>query len=101
MPIDAIGTIQALSGAGAVAPSTETPASGGSGFATALTGAVDKLQSLQSNSDALAITAATGGLDDIHSATIAATRAQVTIELASAMRNKAVDAFNEIMRMQA
>ncbi|KQV08548.1 flagellar hook-basal body complex protein FliE [Leifsonia sp. Root112D2] len=101
MPIDAIGSIQALAGAGAVTPSMSAAASDGSGFATALTGAVDNLQSLQSTSDSLAITAATGGLDDIHSATIAATRAQVSIELAAAMRNKAVDAFNEIMRMQA
>ena len=31
---------------------------------------------------------------------IAATRAQVTLELVAAVRNKGVDAFNEIMRMQ-
>ena len=49
----------------------------------------------------LALKAVTGNLDDIHDATIAATRAQVTLELVSAVRNKGVDAFNEIMRMQA
>jgi flagellar hook-basal body complex protein FliE len=32
---------------------------------------------------------------------IASTQAQVTTELTVALRNKAVDAFNEIMRMQA
>jgi flagellar hook-basal body complex protein FliE len=32
---------------------------------------------------------------------IASTEAQVTTELTVALRNKAVDAFNEIMRMQA
>ena len=45
--------------------------------------------------------AVTGNLDDIHAAMIASTRAQVSLELVAAVRNKAVDAFNEIMRMQA
>ncbi|UKA63514.1 flagellar hook-basal body complex protein FliE [Arthrobacter sp. FW306-04-A] len=74
---------------------------GGNGFATALTGAVDNLQSLQSTSNQLAVSAVTGNLDDIHKATIAATRAQITLELVATVRNKGVDAFNEIMRMQA
>ncbi|MBB6404491.1 flagellar hook-basal body complex protein FliE [Arthrobacter sp. AZCC_0090] len=73
----------------------------GNGFATALTGAVDNLQSLQSTSNQLAVSAVTGNLDDIHKATIAATRAQITMELVATVRNKGVDAFNEIMRMQA
>ena len=45
--------------------------------------------------------AVTGNLDDIHTATIASTRAAVTLELVAAVRNKGVDAFTEIMRMQA
>jgi flagellar hook-basal body complex protein FliE len=62
---------------------------------------VDNLQSLQSTSSQLAVSAVTGNLDDIHKATIAATRAQITMELVATVRNKGVDAFNEIMRMQA
>ena len=79
------------------------PVSGtdGSAFATSLTGAVDNLQQLQSTSNQLAVSAVTGNLDDIHNATLAATRAQVTLELMATVRNKGVDAFNEIMRMQA
>jgi flagellar hook-basal body complex protein FliE len=72
-----------------------------SDFASQLGGAVDNLQQLQSTSNDLAVQAVTGNLDDIHKATIAATRAQVTMELVAAVRNKGVDAFNEIMRMQA
>ena len=49
----------------------------------------------------LSVAAVTGDLDDIHSAMIASTRAAVTLELVAAVRNKGVDAFNEIMRMQA
>jgi flagellar hook-basal body complex protein FliE len=76
-------------------------ATDGSAFAAQLSGAVTNLQQLQNTSNDLAVKAVTGNLDDIHDATIAATRAQVTLELASTLRNKGVDAFNEIMRMQA
>ena len=62
---------------------------------------MDNLQQLQSTSNELAVSAVTGNLDDIHNATLAATRAQITLELVAAVRNKGVDAFNEIMRMQA
>ena len=73
----------------------------GSAFGASLTGAVDNLQQLQSTSKELAVSAVTGNLDDIHNATLAASRAQITLELVATMRNKGVDAFNEIMRMQA
>ena len=116
MALDPIGAIQgAIQGAGigvqgvsgtgyvggATATGSVTGASASNGFATALTGAVDNLQSLQSASNQLAVSAVTGNLDDIHKATIAATRAQITLELVATVRNKGVDAFNEIMRMQA
>ena len=82
-------------------PAPATSVSGAADFASALGGAVDGLQQAQATSDQLNIKAVTGSLDDIHDATIAATRAEVTLELFSTVRNKAVDAFNEIMRMQA
>nr|WP_251008549.1 flagellar hook-basal body complex protein FliE [Curtobacterium sp. ISL-83] len=86
---------------GATAGTSATPSTDGSGFAASLGNAVDGLQALQSDSKTLALKAVTGNLNDIHDATIAATRAQVTLELVAAVRNKGVDAFNEIMRMQA
>lgn len=101
MDISSISSVQGVTGTGYLAPTSETQATGDVGFATALGGAVDNLQQLQSTSNDLAIKAVTGDLTDIHTATIAATRAEVTLELVAAMRNKGVDAFNEIMRMQA
>ena len=82
----------------AAAPVQETD---GSSFATTLASAIDGTQALQSTSNELALKAVTGDLSDIHDATIASTRAAVTLELVAAVRNKGVDAFNEIMRMQA
>ena len=77
------------------------PTSGGASFAQSLTGAVDELRGMQSTSNELSVAAVTGDLDDIHSAMNASTRASVTLELLTAVRNKSVDAFTEIMRMQA
>ena len=80
---------------------TGASSASGATFGATMTGAVEGLQKLQSEAKTLAVKAVTGDLTDIHDATIAATRAQVTLELVSAVRNKGVDAFNEIMRMQA
>lgn len=91
----------ALTGAAGAGVGAVQPTSGGDGFAASLGNAVDGLQQLQSTSRTLALKAVTGNLDDIHDATIESTRAQVTLELVAAVRNKGVDAFNEIMRMQA
>lgn len=104
MPIDAIGavgSIGAANGTQGATASSATTGTRGSSFSDALSGAVDNLQQLQGTSDSLAVQAVTGNLDDIHKATLASTRAQVTLELVAGVRNKAVDAFNEIMRMQA
>jgi flagellar hook-basal body complex protein FliE len=101
MSIPAIAPVSGVAGTGYL-PSMQAPgATDGSSFAGSLTGAVGNLQSLQTNSESLAVRAVTGDLTDIHAATLAATRAQVTLELVSAIRNKGVDGFNEIMRMQA
>ena len=115
MAFDAIGSIGSIGAGGSIAGlgvqgvqgtgyldrSAAGGAVSGGGFATALTGAVDNLQQLQSTSKELAVSAVTGNLDDIHAATLASSRAQITLELVAAVRNKGVDAFNEIMRMQA
>ena len=101
MDISSIGSVSGVSGTSAASPPSGTNATSATSFASELGGAVDTLQQLQSTSHALAIQAVTGNLSDIHNATIASTRAQVTLELVAAVRNRGVDAFNEIMRMQA
>lgn len=83
------------------ASKTEMPSTDGSEFATTLTGAIDNVQSLQATSNDLSIQAVTGDLTDIHAATLASSRASIAIEMATTVRNRGVEAFNEIMRMQA
>ncbi len=101
MPIPSLDALGASSVIAPLAPATPTRPTDDTGFASAVTGAVDELQRLQSTSNELAVAAVTGDLTDIHSAMIASSRASVTLELVAAVRNKGVDAFNEIMRMQA
>ena len=75
-------------------------ASSAEGFSNALSGGLDNLQQLQSTADTLAVQAATGNLTNVHDYMIAATKASVATDLTVAVRNKAVEAFNEILRMQ-
>ena len=70
-------------------------------FAASLASSVDGLQAMQTTSKELGIKAVTGDLADVHDYTIAATQSAVALELTAAIRNKAIDAFSEIMRMQA
>jgi flagellar hook-basal body complex protein FliE len=103
----AIPAISAVTGFQPVTPalSSATPSSqaggSGSGFASKLAEGMDQLQQLHSTSDDLAVKAATGSLTDVHDYMIASTQAALATQLTVAVRNKAVEAFNEIMRMQA
>jgi len=97
-----------IAGVPAVAPTafltpatSGVPSIAGTAFGDALTSAVDGVQAAQKTSSELALKAVTGDLTDIHDATIASARAAVTLELVAAVRNKGVEAFTEIMRMQA
>ena len=61
---------------------------------------LEKLQSAQATSDNLAVKATTGDLTDVHDYMIAANEASLATQMTVAVRNKAVEAFTEIMRMQ-
>jgi flagellar hook-basal body complex protein FliE len=73
----------------------------GQRFGDMVLSGIDHLEGVQDRADQLSVQAATGDLSAIHDYTIAATEASVTTQLTVAMRNKAVEAFTEIMRMQA
>lgn len=96
-----VGGMGAVTGASGTVGTDAASAASGALFGTTLTGSIDGLQAMQSQSKALGVAAVTGDLDDVHDYTIAATQASVALELTAALRNKAVEAFTEIMRMQA
>lgn len=101
MNLNPIGAVSATAPAAGLlpAPGTEETSSATGGFAASLAGQLDKVQQLQGTADTLAVQAATGKLQDVHDYTIAATQAKLATELTVAVRNKALEAFNEIMRM--
>ncbi len=92
-----IGALGGVAEVGAVVPAAQ-PASG-EGFAAVLTGALEQLGSLQQTRDTLAVQAATGDLRDVHDYMIAAQESSVATEMVVTLKNKAVEAFTEIMRM--
>ena len=72
----------------------------GASVGDVLTKQLENLSAAQNQADQLALQAATGDLQAVQDYTIAATEAQLLTQLTVAIRNKAIDAFNEIMRMQ-
>jgi flagellar hook-basal body complex protein FliE len=71
----------------------------GADFAGAIGNGLAQVDQLDRTAAGKAVQAATGDLKDIHDYVIAATQAQTATELTTTVRNKALDAFNEIMRM--
>ncbi|WP_226913566.1 flagellar hook-basal body complex protein FliE [Gephyromycinifex aptenodytis] len=71
-----------------------------SSFGSAIAGKLGDLAAMNARSDQLAVKAVTGDLKDIHEYTIAANEAALATQLAVSVRDKAVGAFNDIIRMQ-
>ena len=92
------GLPQTISGGNAASPAS-TEAQGGSDFLTTLRGAVDQVNQLQSEASMKVSTMLTGNGQDVHSAMIAAQKADLAFELMVEMRNKIVSAYQEISRI--
>jgi flagellar hook-basal body complex protein FliE len=68
-------------------------------FANAIGEGLQRLEGLDRTAQQKSVQAATGDLTDVHDYVIAATEAQTATELTTTLRNKALEAFQEIMRM--
>jgi len=103
LPISPLGmsNLAGVSGTGAVRPTAPaaTEAGGGS-FSNSIGKALDKVAASHDEADRLAVQAATGDLSAVHDFTIAATEAQLMTQLTVEVRNRAIESFNDIMRMQ-
>lgn len=92
-------------GIASAVPRTETAQSvdrpqGVESFGTMLFDKLADVSALNKRSDELAVKAATGDLQDVHEYTVASAESGVATQLTVAVRNKALESFNEIMRMQ-
>ncbi|GIE90334.1 flagellar hook-basal body complex protein FliE [Actinoplanes regularis] len=77
---------------------TESP---NTDFARMLAKGLESVQASQDKASDLAVQVANGTLQDPAQYTMASTEAALGLQLTMAVRNKAVEAFQEIMRMQA
>ena len=69
-------------------------------FGDYLNNAVSKVNDLQIEAQEYKKLLATGDIDNLHSVTIAAEKANIAFQLTMSIRSKVVDAYREIMRMQ-
>ena len=70
-----------------------------SNFGQMIGDGLQQVENLDQTAATKAVAAATGDLTDVHDYVIAATQAQVATESTTTLRTKALDSFNEIMRM--
>ncbi|HTV10776.1 MAG TPA: flagellar hook-basal body complex protein FliE [Acidimicrobiales bacterium] len=90
------------------APTTPTAPLGTSGqtsavgnsFANLLGNAMDSVQATQTSADNLATQAATGSLTNVADYMVTADEADIQTQLTAAVRNSALQAFQQIMGMQ-
>ena len=69
-------------------------------FGEYLQGELQNVNDLQHESDRMSAALAAGQVDDISQVIVAAEKADIALQLTLAVRNKAVEAYQEIMRMQ-
>ena len=69
------------------------------GFADALSSAINQVQTLQSSAHSAALDLLGGGKGDVHDVALASQRAELSMELFQQVRNKFVQAYQEIMKM--
>jgi flagellar hook-basal body complex protein FliE len=73
---------------------------GGQDFGAKLGSALENVDGLQKKQADLSMQVATGELTDIHDYMIAANEAGIATQMTVAVKNKAVESFNQIMNMQ-
>lgn len=78
-----------------VAETAKTPDIGGQ-----VTSAINKVNDLQQNASSLAEQVASGNVEDVHKAMIAMEQASMAMDFTLQVRNKVLEAYQEIMRTQ-
>ena len=98
-----LASLPALSSTGLFAAgktSTEgASAAAGPSFGQMLQGALGQVSNLQDHAGQMATSFAQGKTGDIHSVMIASEQATLALQLTTQIRNKAIDAYQEVMRM--
>ena len=91
--IDSLEELQSLKESSASSQQETTP------FQSILETAVNNVKQTQADYDNEVYKMATGNSDNLHDITIASSKASLSVDLLVQMRNKVLDAYNEIMQM--
>ena len=83
---------------GAIGGNTATKSSGD--FSSFLQDAINQVEGLQEQAKVAGYGLVTGDVEDFHTAVIAMEKASLAISLTTEVRNKVIEAYHEIMRMQ-
>lgn len=84
----------------------QTPASddgaktAGTDFAKFLSDALSQVNALQKNADAASLGLASGQVQDLSTVMVALEKASLSMSLTVAVRDKVLDAYNQVMHMQ-
>jgi flagellar hook-basal body complex protein FliE len=93
-----LGTIQSMN---SISPSMKTtPYEAQESFKNYLKGALENVNETQVQSNAATQALMNGNMDNLHQVMITAEKASVTLQTTLEIRNKVVEAYQEIMRMQ-
>ncbi|UOR12729.1 flagellar hook-basal body complex protein FliE [Halobacillus amylolyticus] len=79
---------------------TVTPSEAHSFFANSLKEAINQVNDAAVASDVKTKALARGEVDDLHDVMITSQKASITMQTTIEVRNKVIDAYKEIMRMQ-
>lgn len=95
VPINPIGSVEDLNKVSAK-PSKE----GSELFKDVLQGAINNVVETGQDFEKQQYLMATGEVEDTHSLTIAAAKAQLSVDMMVQLRNKTMEAYSELMRLQ-
>jgi flagellar hook-basal body complex protein FliE len=96
--VQALSSVSALQSA--AAPSIERVQDPASDFSSWLGQALQPAREAQAAAQAESIGLLTGQATSVHQVVLAAEKADLALQMTVQIRNKALDAYNEIMRMQ-
>ena len=101
MSIPPINPIKAVAAnPAAVEPTTTVPGAGGESFGATVKNALQSVSQAEFAADAVAVDIATGGSSGVHELMTATAKAQLSVEMLVQVRNRALEAYQEVMRMQ-
>jgi len=97
--ITRITAVPATAANGTTPAASRTPQAAGTAFANCLREIATAVNAQQLKADATAAALATGQAEDLHEVILEAEKANLSLELLIQLRNRALEAYQEIMRM--